>query len=294
MQRRDTFKLFIGGGIAAARPALAAAPHPVLWRVRRGDACTHMLGFADAKDRSWYTPLIQNAFDDSGEIWFEVPQPNPAAPPPAPPKAENAPDPGASDRDLFALLPERLSARLLAAADKYGVPREKLAHVKPWRAFFVLNSGYLSRTDAGKADLENFADIVLSRAAYAAGKTVRSEFATGTEAMAHFINMPEAEAVERLEFLLDFLDDDAKGAMPDRYDWIEGRNNTRGIDRMRTRWPLLYQDEQVNRNVAWAKRIDGFLNAGGNRFVVIGLQHTLGPDSIPVQLRKLGMAPEAI
>jgi uncharacterized protein YbaP (TraB family) len=130
--------------------------------------------------------------------------------------------------------------------------------------------------------------------AYEAKKPVHSEFATGAEAMAHFINMPDEEASERLEFLLDFLDDDEAGRMADRYDWILGRNNNRAIDPMRTKWPALYQDEQVSRNVGWAKRISGFLATGGTHFVVIGLQHTLGPDSLPKQLRELGLKPQVI
>jgi uncharacterized protein YbaP (TraB family) len=123
---------------------------------------------------------------------------------------------------------------------------------------------------------------------------VHSEFATGADAMSHFINMPEAETSERLEFLLDFLDDDEFGRLTDRYDWISGRGNNRAIDRMRTKWPLLYQDEQVSRNVGWAKRIEGFLARGGTTFVVIGLQHTLGPDSLPNKLQEIGLKPETL
>jgi uncharacterized protein YbaP (TraB family) len=282
-----------GGSYAMTKGAFAATPHPVLWRIEKGGAVVHILGFADANDRSWLTPAIERAFRDSTEAWFEVPQRDPSAPPPQAAASSPGPPPGYSEQSLFDTLSPALAARVLAAARKYDVSRESLEHVRVWRAYFVLNSGYLSKNPIGAADLENFPDIVLSQMAYKSGKTVHSEFATGAETMAHFVNMPEAEARERLEFLLDFYDDDTAGRLSDRFDWISGRSNTRAIDRMRIKWPALYQDEQVSRNVGWARRIQGFLDKGGTYFVVIGLQHTLGPDSMIVQLRKIGLTPLA-
>jgi uncharacterized protein YbaP (TraB family) len=297
IRRRENLLLMAAGGLAATHPVFAAvAARPVFWQVQDKSAKVYILGFSEAKDRSWLTPAIEKAFNESGEIWFETPQPDPSAPPPPKPAAAptSAQPPGYAERNLFEVLNPELSARMLAASQKYGVPREKLEHTKPWRAYFVLNGGYFAKKGAGAMDIENFPDVVLSRMAYAARKTVQSEFATGADAMAHFINMPDEEASERLEFLLDFLDDDEAGRMSDRYDWILGHNNNRAIDRMRTKWPALYQDEQVNRNVGWAKRISTFLANGGIYFVVIGLQHTLGPDSLPKQLRDLGLKPQVI
>ena len=296
INRRET--LLAGGGFSLALMTGAASaadsPHPILWQVEKGGAKVYILGFSEAKDRSWLTPIVQKACESSQEIWFETPQRNSSAPPPPPQATTPAQPPGVTEKNLFEVLKPELSARMLAAAQKYGIPRERLEHTRPWRAYFVLNGGYFARKGAGAADIENFPDIVLSRMAYEAKKPVHSEFATGSEAMAHFINMPDDEASERLEFLLDFLDDDEAGRLSDRYDWILGRNNNRAIDKMRTKWPALYQDEQVNRNIGWARRIAGFLSDGGITFVVIGLQHTLGPDSLPNKLQEIGLKPETL
>jgi uncharacterized protein YbaP (TraB family) len=293
--RRESLVFLAGGGIAVTQAAVAGpTARPVFWRLRKDGATIYILGFSEAKDRSWLTPGISKAFDESREVWFEVPQPDPAAPPPQQQAPVSAQPPGYAERSLFEVLKPDLSARMLAAAQKYGVPRDSLEYTRPWRAYFVLNRAYLSRKGGGPMDIENFADVVLSRMAYASKKPIHSEFATGADAMAHFIEMPDAEASERLEFLLDYLDEDEAGQLPDRYDWIEGRANTRALDKMRARWPLLYQDEMVKRNIAWVERIEGFLAAGGTYFIVIGLQHTLGPDSIPAKLRAAGLTPEAI
>lgn len=298
IHRRKVFA--ISGGFCFALTAAATGQpplqaRPVLWRVKKGNAKAYILGFSDAPDHSWLTPAIEKAFQESTEVWFETPQPDPSAPPPLPPpKADSAVQPaGFSEKSLFDVLKPDLSARVLAAAQKYEVPRDRLEHVLPWRAYFILNRGYFTKKKDA-VNIDNYADVTLSKMAFAAKKPVHSEFATGGDAMSHFINMPDAEAAERLEFLLDFLDDDEAGRDTDRYDWISGHNNNRAIDRMRTKWPLLYQDEQVSRNVGWAKRIGGFLAQGGTTFVVIGLQHTLGPDSLPNKLRAIGLKPETV
>ena len=293
---RRTTLLGLGafGGYAATLaggmlPAWADA-HPVLYRVQKGSAQVYVFGFGEAKDRSWLTPTIRAAFDESKEVWFETPPPNPN-PPPAPPTSQTQPiqAPPSQDRSLFSVLKPGLAARLLAAAEKYGVLRDRLEHVPVWRAYFIINSAYLAKIGTQNLGIENYADVVLSKMAFEAGKSVKSEFATDGDAMNYFVGMSEAESSERLEFLLDYLSDEENGKRADRYDWIDGANNNRTIDAMRKKFPLLYQNEQVRRNIAWAKRIELLLSQGGTYFVALGLQHTLGPDSVPNKMKELGL-----
>lgn len=267
-------------------PAWAEA-HPILYKVKKRGAQAYILGFSDAKDLSWLTPTIRAAFDESKEVWFETPPPNPNSPPKAP--TTQARPPQDLDRSLFSVLKPELSARLLAAAEKYGVPRDRLEHVPVWRAYFILNGGYLAKKGSQNSGIENYADVVLSKMAVETGKSVKSEFATDGDAMNYFISMSDAEASERLEFLLDFLSDEENGKRTDRYDWVVGANNSRTIDNMRNKFPLLYQNEQVRRNIEWAKRIESLLSQDGTYFVAIGLQHTLGPDSVLNKLKELGL-----
>jgi uncharacterized protein YbaP (TraB family) len=44
---------------------------------------------------------------------------------------------------------------------------------------------------------------------------------------------------------------------------------------------------QVQRNAWWAQTIDRLLASGGTHFIGIGQMHTLGPDGISRQLRKV-------
>lgn len=71
-----------------------------------------------------------------------------------------------------------------------------------------------------------------------------------------------------------------------------GKGHT--LEMMRRKQPALYDVEHVRRNEWWAARIDALLSNGGVYFIAIGLNHTLGPESLLEKLRDLGLKPEAI
>lgn len=88
--------------------------------------------------------------------------------------------------------------------------------------------------------------------------------------------------------LLDFLDDQKQGLNEAYFAWVTGEPSTRAIDRMRTKTPALYDVIQVKRNAWWAKHIDHLLDEGRTSFVLVGMNHALGPDGIPLQLERSG------
>ena len=291
LRRRDILHL----GLAAALPwpALAAAKkikaHPTLWLIERNDAKVYIFGFADAKDRSWLTPYIEKAFDSSDEVWFETPHPDPAAP--ADPRSRRLEDQLGNDpeHNLFDQLDAALSARLAAAAEKYGVPRSALDHTRPWMAYFVLNRGYRAKHGA----VGESPDRVLSALAWAAKKRVSAEYPDRASLFHSFADTPFEVQCERLKLLLDQYDDEEAGRQADQYEWLSGRPPVRIFERMRLSYPALYAIDYVRRNEKWAERVDGLLAAGGTYFIAIGLNHTLGPDSMLVQIRKHGIQPQA-
>src|SRR5580704_6316187 len=72
--RRREFALGLCSLTAASflKTANAASRGPLFWRVKRGDARVHLLGFGEANDRSWFTTTIQAAFEQSSTLWTEV------------------------------------------------------------------------------------------------------------------------------------------------------------------------------------------------------------------------------
>jgi uncharacterized protein YbaP (TraB family) len=132
-------------------------------------------------------------------------------------------------------------------------------------------------------------DYILANLARSANKPIHSEYRTNADVMNLYASMPVEAQCERLEFLLDFFDDEANGKQANRFEWIKGNPDHRALDEMRLRYPALYQIEHVQRNIKWTRRIEGFLRAGGTYFIGMGLNHTLGPDSILAKARDRGL-----
>lgn len=264
---------------------------PVLWKVERGAAKVYIFGFADSKDASWLTPKVQRAFEESTELWTEGPADDEEAPvPPTSPPSRRDQGYDAA-RDLFEVLGPKIAHRTLEAAKRYGVPREQLEHVSPWRAYFIINNAYRAQRTHPDA-MADLADEVLPPKAKASGKRLKSEFSTQADLTHFYRNMSDRVQAERLDFLLDYLDDETNGRNADEYDWIEGHKSDRIIERMRLKQPELYQVEHAKRNEWWAARISKMLSDGGVYFVLVGANHTVGPDSIPKSLQRLGLIPK--
>jgi uncharacterized protein len=142
--------------------------------------------------------------------------------------------------------------------------------------------------------MSDMPDTILTERAVAAGKPIKGESPTSKDIRHHFSEMSEQAQRERLEMLLDYYDDDEKGLLTNDYDWIEGRTSDRLIERMRVKQPALYQVEHVQRNKWWAAQISKLLSVGGVYFVLVGQNHTLGPDSILKTLEDLGITSQKV
>jgi len=296
-RRESLFLLGMGGLLASTYKSLASTltPHPILWRVERNGAKAYIFGFGDAKDRSWLTPAIESAFQESREIWFETPHVDPSVKPsPAPVATPNAFPKYDNAHDLFAVLDPKLSVRLATAAQTYDVPHDALVHARVWWAYFVLNRGYWAwRNKNGLGEVEESPDSVLAQMAWSAAKPTYSEHPTDADTIGWFATLSDEAARERLEELLDYFDDEKAGLHADRFDWIYGHPPDHTIQAMRIKQPALYDVEHVRRNEWWAAQIAKLLANGGTYFVAIGANHVLGPESLLKKLSDLGLQPQA-
>jgi uncharacterized protein len=299
------------GATASASPALPHSnteklPGPQFWMVERGSSRVYLLGVREAKDGSWLTPKITRAFADSSEFWLETPphlEKNEQTPP-APAQQPAAPAGNSEDRDdalarelgrdlkrnLFDVLGPRLALRTKACADEYGIAYERLAPLRPWRAYYVINDGF--RSHAGMSAPEVNPQAVLTDMAVKASKPIYSEFANLEASMRWFAALSDEAEREHIEDLLDYIDAQKSGQNHDEdVGWMSGNPSDRTITEMRTKRPVLYEVTHVSRNIAWAERIDRWLAKGGVYFVCMGMNHMLGPNSIPqkLSLRKDGL-----
>jgi uncharacterized protein YbaP (TraB family) len=268
---------------------------PILWFIEQGKAKVYIFGFSDAKDRSWFTPKIQRAFDESQQIWFETPKLAPSVDEAEKKRLEEEDNRleqelGHDDsRSLFDVLGPQLGDRTLKMATELGVRREEIEHLRPWLAYFVINSAFFH---SFHFEVSEFPDQVLGERAFAEKKTVTSELATRVDVTRWFASQPDDVEREHVEDLLDFIDDKKAGRNQEDYGWITGHEDRHTLDRMREKRPAMYQAYQAKRNKQWADRIAGFLSTGQTYFVVIGRNHVVGPDSLIHCLEQIGLKPK--
>jgi len=286
MLRRDFLAL---GSLALASCVVAHAKlttGPNFWLVKRGRGQVFVLGFGEAKDKSWFTPVLQRALQESSQLWLEV------GPPTGPDTRDDATKKAEADqvqklqhesgRTFFDVLEPSVRPRVRALMEKTGVRQEAIETLRPWWAYYVLNGAYWSHN---KPPYEPVAvDDVLRKLAVEQGKSIHYEMPSFLDFASWMAAMPDTAQSQYIAWLLDFIDERDSGAYHDDFDWIAGHPPTRSLDRMRTRYPQLYEAMQPRRNAWWAKKIDELLSMGGTAFIGIGQLHVLGPDGIPQQL----------
>jgi uncharacterized protein len=267
---------------------------PEFWRIARGDARVFLFGFGDAKDRSWFLPSIQHAFQESSELWLEVGvasglDGDAAAKQAAADRLDKLGH--ESGRTLFDALEPSVRERLFAYMAELNIDRQSVEALRPWRAYYTIVGAFWSQRKMTHTPLN--VDAELTKMAKGEGKAIDYELPTRASFVEFMAGMSDKAQSQYIEWLLDYLDDYKSGVNNDdaSFSWVTGEREMalRSLDRMRIRMPDLYQAMQVQRNGWWARKIDDLLNAGGVRFVAVGQLHVLGPDGIPKQLERMGI-----
>ena len=253
--------------------------------LERGRARVFIFGFGNARDDSWETAELRRAFNASSALWLEVSH-DPGPEPDAESKREQLTR-NADGRTFFDVLEPAVRARAREYCGQLGISEERISPQRPWSAFYTINGAYWSRHEP--AFEPRNPDETLTKWAKDQGKPIRYEMPSQLDFARFMAAMPDAAQSQYLTFLFDFLDDQTAGRNQNDFGWIEGDTTLakRAVDRMRTRTPDLYRIMQVERNAWWARTIDRMLASGGTHFVAIGQMHTLGPDGIPCQLRRI-------
>ena len=275
--------------LLACAPALA---DPALWAAKSPTATIYLFGTVHVlpDGTQWRYPALDKALAASGKLYVE----------------EDDDDPVTMQllvlqygMDLQHPLSGKLDAadraRLDAAAKAAGVVggSATLDAMRPWLAALTISVAPIVK--AGY-DPKSGADKQLERAFRTSGKPVGA-FETAEQQIRLFADLSPAL---QLDLLRNALDDYAEG--PAQIGkligyWQSGdvaaiAENVNGG--MREHYPDLYKVLLVERNLIWAKRIGVLLEGRGTIFVAVGAGHLAGPDSVLVQLRKLGIATERV
>lgn len=288
--------LFVSGlGLSVlsvpATAKTAPVQSPLMWKVTDADSTIYLLGsFHMVKAGSeWLAPRITSPFDASQEVWFEIADLDDQT---AAGKAfaKYAVDP---TKSLTKGMSPAEIARLETVLKHNGFTMEIAQNFKPWAVGLLISVRIMTQSGFNP---ELGADKVLQTRAKAQSKSIKG-FETVEEQMAFFGSLTEQQGRDFLKETLDQADGGEALINTMMNAWLKGDADTLKatvVDEMRQKSPDLYQILLVNRNKAWAPKIAETLKGSGTTFIVVGVGHLIGPDSVQAQLKALGIKAEPV
>ncbi|MGB3839635.1 MAG: TraB/GumN family protein [Rhodanobacter sp.] len=266
----------------------AVIAHPALWVVKDTDTTIYLFGTVHLmpSDASWHDPTLDRAMADSRTLYIELTDDDPANMTAL--VLRYGMD---ATHPLSSQLSQSEAHRLDLLANKLGVPggMQTLNVMRPWLAALTLAVTPLLKAGL---DPEHGVDKQLKAQMSAAGKPVLG-LETAEQQIRFLADMPR---MIELALLRSTMRDADKGTfrLTELIDaWKAGDVDAIariGNDDMRLHEPKLYQRLLVQRNQVWATKIAAMLQQPGTVFIAVGAAHLAGPDSVQVQLRKLGIS----
>jgi len=266
---------------------------PQLSQVRRGSSEVTILGFGEAKDDTWFSPYVSQAFDTCNQLWLENAPPDLAPASDAATLARIQELSHTKSGTFFECLSPDVRSRAITRVTELGIDQKDISTLTPWRAYYVIMSAYYRRHPQAET---KYVDEFLAKRAVSQGKKISFEFPS-TAALFEFMAQMSAEAQNQyISWLLTYLDEQDSG-LNDRhpYDWANGHppHMTRSLKRM-IDMPPLYAALQTRRNEWWANKIIELLKNDGQHFIGIGQLHMIGPEGLPNKLTSLGVRLERV
>jgi uncharacterized protein len=286
LDRRDCLVAMTGLMLSSrlARAGTADIDPPLRLAEGANRSQIYLLGGAAPRDRSWFTSKIERAIKECTTLWQEDP-----------------PKPNAFNRELnielsrrsggtlFDDLTDAEEARVLKAAKTLDIPLDSLRIMKPWGAGAVI--AFVSYNRPNAAPPADNAQLFLQNIALDRGIPVKSEMAEWDDWVRFYAAFPQKAAVQYMLYQIDLseLPPDAVARWSDR--WLKGDESAweRFNQQWREQYPDLYEVLEVQRNEKWVDRIVDMIASGGTHLINVGVQHTVGPNSIQALAARRGV-----
>jgi uncharacterized protein YbaP (TraB family) len=282
--------------VAAAATAVAlggawgARAEPPIWRVHGAHSEVVLFGSVHllTPGLDWRTPAVEAALAQADTLWFEIPidAGTDAAAAKAMQGRMRLPQGGS----LAALLSPMARARLARVAPSLGVTAAAVDGYRPWYAEIVLTLLDLRRHGADQGD-----GVETSLAREAPPTAMRRAFETADEQVGFLADAPIREQVASLEETLRQIEEEPDDFAKLQQAWLAGDADwieREGVEPMRRATPMIYRRLVTARNRRWADQIERLLKTPDRAFIVVGVGHLVGPDSVPALLRRRGLKVE--
>jgi uncharacterized protein YbaP (TraB family) len=273
--------------LAGGGPALAAPP---IWHVEGPHGTITLFGSVHllSRDVAWRTPGFDADLARADEVWFEIPFD--AASQQAAGQAALRRGMLPAGGSLSKLLSPEDNIALAHLEAEEGLSPAALDRFKPWLADTTLSIVYVQKR-GGDASL-GVEEQISASLPPAVG---RGAFETAEQQIGFFADMPIKDQLDSLKETLSDIEKD-----PGAFDrlaaaWADGDVRTldeEAVEKLRREAPGAYRTLVVERNRRWADRIAQLLRDDKRIFIVVGVGHLVGPDSVPALLRARGIRVE--
>jgi len=279
-------------GLALLGPTLAAKAAPAMWRLESGESVVHFLGTIHLlkKDTPWFTPEMKALVERADTLTLEIliDEVNPMEAQQAMAELGFYP-PGETLSDH---LPETLRTRIMAEAQKAGLPTQAVERMKPWLVGVTLTSqlaaqaGYLS---------EYGVESTLLEVARASDTRLR-QLETMQQQLQIFASLSEDAQVAWLRDGLDEFADLENYVEGLKTAWVDGDVDrvaamlTEGMEAS----PQLADRLLYARNRDWVAAVESLLGESGRHLVAVGAGHLVGESSLIDLLRERGHEVERV
>jgi uncharacterized protein YbaP (TraB family) len=256
---------------------------PVMFSVTDADSEIILYGTFHIlpKDVEWKSQTLADAIARSDEAWFELPagaQTDPAL-------QQLTMQYGMSQDLLSTKLDADTLAKLEAEAGKLGLPMDMLNSMQPWLVSITLP--IVQMMGAGFDPAAGAEMMLEPRVA----DKPRNAFETAEQQLRFFADMDQAAQIDMLKLTLDGMEDGTELMTQMAQSWATGSVDMledEVVMEAKLTAPAMYDALFVNRNAAWADRLDQEMQGSGVDFVAVGAGHLLGPDSVPVMMAAKG------
>ncbi|HVY87713.1 MAG TPA: TraB/GumN family protein [Hyphomonadaceae bacterium] len=272
--------------VIAAAPAMA---QPAMWVVKDADSTIYLMGTVHVlrPETVWHNPKLDDAIASADQLYLEIPIASQAemmqSMLPLVTQYGLSPNKPLSSR----LTPDEYKTLQEAAKDA-GLPEAGLNIFRPWFAGMGISAAGLTKSGY---DPESGVDTKLQKIFKERGIAAK-----GLETIEYqikiFANMSEADEMDYLRSCLKDYKETATELDKMVSQWAAGDLPAMEkifVTELKDESSDLYKTLLVDRNKNWASEIQEMLKGKGVTFIAVGAGHLMGPDSVQVQLKALGI-----